>query len=396
MFARRDNSQNAPGGAVAIVRDILDTAIQSAASDVHFEPTPRAMDVRFRLDGVLRTVETLPSDLAESVVARLKVLAGVLTYRNDVPQEGRIELDELPDAAGPRRIRELRLATFPTLHGQRAVVRIFADDTRLRTLDQLSLPGTIVQSLRGIAARGEGMLLLSGPAGSGKSTTLAALLRSLVADNPGRSIVTLEDPVEQVIEGVTQVPISAGGEMTFPVALRSLLRQDPEILMIGEIRDAETARIAVQAGLTGHLVLTTLHSGRPEAALLRLLEMGVEPYQVTSSVQAVVNQRLVRRLCDECRRAVGESVFEPVGCSACLETGYRGRLPVAELLRLDGELRRALLGGADADELSALLGRRGHMTLRQAGLGLLADGETSRAELDAVCPPKDENEPSES
>jgi type II secretory ATPase GspE/PulE/Tfp pilus assembly ATPase PilB-like protein len=354
------------------------------------------MDVRFRLDGVLRTVETLPAAMAQSVVARLKVLAGVLTYRNDVPQEGRIELDELPDTAGSVRVRELRLATFPTLHGQRAVVRIFADDTSLRTLDQLSLPPAMVQSLREITARGEGMLLLSGPAGSGKSTTLAALLRSLVADNPGRSIVTLEDPVEQVIEGVTQVPISNGGEMTFPLALRSLLRQDPEILMIGEIRDAETARIATQAGLTGHLVLTTLHSGRPEAALLRLLEMGVEPYQVTSSVQAVVNQRLLRRLCGACRRPVERGGFEPGGCEACMGIGYRGRLPVAELLRMDGALRRAVLDGADVDELSALLRRRGHMTLRQAGRGLVAEGQTSLAELDSACPPEDGDQPSES
>jgi general secretion pathway protein E len=336
------------------------------------------------LDGVLNTVERLPRSLAENVVSRLKVMAGLLTYRNDVPQEGRIE------SAGARggEAIDRRLAVFPTIHGQRAVVRLFHDEPALAELEGLGLSETVLSALKGIAGSRGGVLLLTGPAGSGKSTTLAAMLRHIVTRFPGKSVVTLEDPVERRIEGVAQVQIAAGGQMTFPTALRSLLRQDPEVLMIGEIRDAETARIAVEAGLTGHLLMSTMHSGTPAAALLRLLEMGIEPYQVTSSVSAVVNQRLLRRLCEGCKKrdgGAGPVRFRPAGCPECLQTGYKGRTLIAEMILLDGELRKAVLNKADLDELEDLLARRGHMNLRQDGARLVAEGITSQQELDAAC-----------
>jgi general secretion pathway protein E len=278
----------------------------------------------------------------------------------------------------------MRLATFPTIHGQRAVIRLLGLDPGLSRLEDLGLGESILSDLRQIAGSNQGVLLLTGPAGSGKSTTLAALLGHIHGRFAGKSIVTLEDPVERRIEGVTQVQISPHGEMTFPVALRSLLRQDPQVLMIGEIRDAQTAAIAIEAGLTGHLLMSTMHSGTPAGALLRLLEMGIEPYQVTSSVQAVVNQRLVRRLCGHCKREVGGGRCESVGCEACFATGFRGRALLAEMVHLDGDLRKAILAKADMEQLEAILHARGHMTLRQEASALVARGVTSQAEMETV------------
>jgi type II secretory ATPase GspE/PulE/Tfp pilus assembly ATPase PilB-like protein len=207
----------------------------------------------------------------------------------------------------------------------------------------------------------------------------------MVETFPGKSVVTLEDPVEIRIDGVTQVPITPHGQMTFATALRSLLRQDPQVLMIGEIRDAETARIAIEAGLTGHLLMSTMHSGTPAGALLRLLEMGIEPYQVTSSVSAALNQRLVRRLCAQCKRRDAGGTFEAVGCPACLGTGFRGRALIAEMVQLNSELRQAVLAKADLDELETLLWSQGRATVFTDGQRLVEAGVTTAAELQKAC-----------
>ena len=367
---------------VFLVDDLLKKAVEYGASDVHFEPTGAELAVKFRLDGVLSTVEKLPKSLSDNVIARLKVLGGLLTYRNDIPQEGRIEISKVGDSS----VVDQRLAVFPTIHGQRAVVRLFYQNRELMELDQLGFSPQLIANLKNIAAGNQGVLLLTGPAGSGKSTTLAAVLRHILGKFGGRSVVTLEDPVEIRIDGATQVQITPHGEMTFPTALRSLLRQDPQVLMIGEIRDAETAKIAIEAGLTGHLLMSTLHSGTPAAALIRLLEMGIEPYQLTSSVSAVVNQRLARKLCPQCKKKDTEAdTYEPSGCEDCFQTGYKGRVLMAEMVQLDGELRQALLAKADLDQLEDILRSRGHMTMVQDGMRLVGQGVTTRSEIKTVC-----------
>jgi type II secretory ATPase GspE/PulE/Tfp pilus assembly ATPase PilB-like protein len=367
---------------VALVDDLLKKAVRYGASDVHFEPTGSDLAVKYRLDGVLNTVEKIPKSLSDNVIARLKVLGGLLTYRNDIPQEGRIEINKSQNG----QVTDQRLAVFPTIHGQRAVVRLFYSHKKLMDLKQLGFSDQIFNALKEIALRNMGILLLTGPAGSGKSTTLAAILRDILKNFPGKSVVTLEDPVEIRIEGATQTQITPHGQMTFPTALRSLLRQDPQVLMIGEIRDAETAKITIEAGLTGHLLMSTMHSGTPAGAFLRLLEMGIEPYQVTSSVSAVLNQRLVRRLCEKCKRKSKENdSFEPAGCEECFHTGYKGRILIAEMVQLDSELRKAILAKADIDQLERILKGKGHTNMVSDGKRLISQGLTTFQELTKVC-----------
>lgn len=366
---------------VSLVDDLLKKAVNSGASDVHFEPTDSELLVKFRLDGVLNPIERVPRALSENVIARLKVLGGLLTYRNDIPQEGRIEISKTQQNG----VVDQRLAVFPTIHGQRAVVRLFYSNKELMELEQLGFSDQICSALKRIAAKSQGVLLLTGPAGSGKSTTLASLLRYILRNFPGKSVVTLEDPVEIRIDGATQVQITPHGQMTFPTALRSLLRQDPQVLMIGEIRDAETARIAIEAGLTGHLLMSTMHSGTPAGAILRLLEMGIEPYQVTSSISAVLNQRLVRKLCNKCKKKIRQEVFEAVGCEDCFNTGYKGRALIAEMVQLDSPLRKAILAKADLDEIENILQSKGHTNMFEDGRRLVADGVTAQEELNKVC-----------
>ena len=377
-----ENPKNKAQDVVALVDNLLEGAMNAGASDIHFEPTEEGLVVKYRLDGVLETVEKLPKFLSENIIARLKVLGGLLTYRNDIPQEGRIEIT----GHNSQGVLDERLAVFPTIHGQRAVVRIFYQHRNLTELQQLGFSEAVYKTLKSVAFKNQGLLLLTGPAGSGKSTTLAAMLRFILRNFPGKSIVTLEDPVEIRVEGVTQVQITPFGEMTFPTALRSLLRQDPQVLMIGEIRDAETAKIAIEAALTGHFLMSTMHSGMPAAGFLRLLEMGIEPYQVTSSVCAILNQRLVRKLCDKCKKKNEKTAtFEIVGCKDCLNAGYKGRVLISEIVELNSELRKAIVQKTDLEKLETLLKNQGHTNMLADGKRLIREGVTTVDELNRVC-----------
>ena len=343
-IALRDPSS--PRFSVEVVELILAEARAAGASDVHLQPTAEGLSMRWRIDGVLHEAGLVPREVAPNVVARLKVLAELLTYRTDVPQEGRIR--------GEAGDLEMRLSTFPTIHGEKAVVRLFAASGGLTRLDDLGLPPEILEALRRLLGETSGAILFSGPAGSGKTTTIYACLRELVAATEGRrSLATLEDPVEVAVAGVAQSQVNPPAGFDLETGLRSLLRQDPEVIAVGEIRDRATAEVAFQASLTGHLVLTTFHAGSAAGAVGRLSDMGIEPYLLRSGILAIVSQRLVRKLCD-CAREVDDPSARlglpvrrarlPVGCDACGGTGYRGRLVLAEMLVPDAsDLGRAIL-----------------------------------------------------
>lgn len=365
--------RSGPDGVVRAVDLVLAEADRLGASDVHFQPTARALDVRVRIDGVLRPLAALPREVAPNVVARLKVMAELLTYRTDVPQEGSVR-----PPAGSGGV-ERRVSTFPTVHGENAVVRVFDPSAGLLELNQLGLAADILAGLDGLLRGRSGVILLTGPSGSGKTTTIYACLRRLVADGPGRHVVTIEDPVERAVEGVSQSQARPGTEFDFARGLRSLLRQDPEVIMVGEVRDRETAAVAVEAALTGHLIFTTLHAGSACGVVGRLLEMGVEPYLLTAGVRGILNQRLLRRACEACRG---------VGCDTCGGTGYRGRFLVAELLTPDAAFRQAVLRRADEDALEAVARGSGWRTIRAAADAAVAEGRTTAAEVERVFGPR--------
>jgi type II secretory ATPase GspE/PulE/Tfp pilus assembly ATPase PilB-like protein len=337
---------------------MLDAALARRASDLHLDPREDAMAIRARIDGLLEDVEQVDPAVGAAMVTRLMVMAQLLTYRRDQPQEGRTVFA----GAAPGRAAELRVSVIPTTHGLRAVVRLPAELDRPCAVGDLGLPAGVLAELQRLAASDQGLLLVTGPAGAGKTTTLYALLRHIVQTRRGSSVVAIEDPVESDLPGVTQVQVRDEGPMTYAAALRSVLRQDPQVLMLGEIRDAATATIAVQAALSGHRLLATMHAGAPGAAIARLLEMGVEPYQVAGALDAVVTQRLVRRIDGR--------------------GGYAGRAPLAEIAPMTAELRRAVVARSDAQALGAVIAARpGFQSLRQSGQEAARNGVTDEAEL---------------
>lgn len=373
--------------ATEAVDRVLAEARRVGASDAHLVPTPEGLDVRWRIDGVLQPAAVLPARVAPNVVARLKVLADLLTYRTDVPQEGRIR-------GTPGEV-EMRVSTFPTLHGEKAVVRLFADPGRYLRLDDLGLPVAVAAALRRLLAETSGAILLAGPAGSGKTTTIYACLRELVAGSEGRrSLVTLEDPIEVAVPGVSQAQVNPAAGFDLATGLRSILRQDPEVLAVGEIRDRGTAEVAFQAALTGHLVLTTFHAGSAAGALGRLADMGIEPYLLRSGLRAVLCQRLVRRLCDCAAPAPADAprlglpsapARVPVGCPLCRGTGYRGRLVLAEVLLPDAPaLGPAILGRVDVARLERAALDAGMTGRWQHAAEAVADGRTTPEEVRRV------------
>lgn len=343
---------------------LLEEALRQRASDIHFEPTAQGYEVRYRIDGLLENVARFDPAVGKSLVNRLMVLGHLLTYRMDVPQEGRLKAS-LAAFAQPL---DLRLAIIPTVHGLRAAVRLPADLVQPRKLEELGLPAGVFQGLLRFATADTGLLAITGPAGAGKTTTIYALLEKIVELSPGLSVIALEDPVERHLPGVTQIEVSPFGELTYEKSLRSILRQDPQVLMLGEIRDAATASLALQAALAGHRLICTFHAATAGGAIARLFEMGMEPYQITSALFGVVNQRLLRKK-------------DPAG-------GYQGRIPAAEMVVLDEPLRAAVLQRLDADSLRNVYQRQpGYLPLSAAADALIAAGLTDAPEARRVLGP---------
>lgn len=337
-----------PDGVPALVDALIAEARNRQASDLHLEPGSRSVAVRMRVAGILETVVDLPLPLAPNLTARCKILAGLLTYRLDIPQEGGFR-----DAIG-----EGRISTFPVVHGEKVVVRFFQAD-RIHNVSDLGFEPAIVQGLIQTLDLRDGMVLVTGPSGSGKTTTIYACLQRLAA--AGRQVCTLEDPVEREIAGITQSSIRPAAGFDFACGLRSLLRQDPDVIMIGEIRDRETAESALRAGLTGHLVIATIHASSASGAASRLLDMGLEPYLLTGSLRAVLHQRLVRRLAPEAEKPT--------------------RFPLAELLIPGREFRKSVLARADADALEQAALADGLVPLAEAARGALHTGVLSADEI---------------
>jgi type II secretory ATPase GspE/PulE/Tfp pilus assembly ATPase PilB-like protein len=373
-----------PRYAIAVIDRTLAAAQEAGASDLHFLPGAAGLQLTWRLDGVLQPVVLLPAKVAPNIVARLKVLAELLTYRTDVPQEGRIR-------GVPGEV-EMRVSTFPTLFGEKAVVRMFAAPGRFLGLGDLGLPASVRDELSRLLAETSGAILLSGPAGSGKTTTIYACLRELAAATRGqRSLVSLEDPIEAVVSGVAQSQVNAAAGFTLESGLKSLLRQDPEVIAIGEIRDKATAEIALQAALTGHLILTTFHAGSACEVIGRLLDMGIEPYVVRSGLRAVLAQRLVRRLCDCAEPSTRPEDFLglpvraarlPRGCDLCRGTGYSGRTVLAEMLLPEtDEMARAVLARSDVRRLEQVAVAAGMIDRWDRACAAVEAGLTSPEEV---------------
>jgi type IV pilus assembly protein PilB len=373
---------------VKFVSTIITQAVHGGASDIHIEPDADVLRVRNRLDGILQEVTTAPKGLQGGVLSRIKILADMDISERRVPQDGRIQMK-----VGERDI-DFRVSTLPTIYGEKVVLRILDKRQGLVKLPELGFsPGTF-ETVQRLVTRPYGLFLVTGPTGSGKTTTLCAALNTI--NTMARNIVTIEDPVEYQLKIINQVQVNVKAGVTFANGLRSILRQDPDVIMVGEIRDRETATIAIQAALTGHLVLSTLHTNDAPSAVARLVDIGVEPYLIASSLIGVVAQRLVRKICPSCRKptTVPSGVFEGVtpeggtlspakgaGCSGCRNTGYNGRTALFELLTVNDALRDLIVERATASAMRAAAIQAGYAPLRHAGLAKAASGITTLEEV---------------
>jgi type IV pilus assembly protein PilB len=372
---------------VRLVNTILVQAVADRASDVHLIPESETLVLRLRIDGVLHTVATFPKVLHPAILSRLKIMAGMDIAEKRQPQDGRCQLQ-----VGNQEV-DVRAATLPTIHGEKIALRLLDRNAALLDLAALGMAPEELNAVRGFAAKPHGLILATGPTGSGKTTTLYALLQTL--DAVHRNIITFEDPVEYHLPNVTQIQVNRKAGMTFAHGLRAILRQDPDIVMVGEIRDRETSEIAIHAALTGHLVLSTLHTNDCVGAVTRLLDMGVEPYLAASALEGVLSQRLVRTICPSCRTATtpdpdvlagfglppGTALASGSGCPACKQTGYLGRTGIFEALVPREELRRAIIRKSAAETVRDLARSAGLRTLRETGLEKVRSGVTTIEEI---------------
>lgn len=371
---------------IRLLNAILADAIRENASDIHIEPFENQLRVRFRIDGQLRTVLTLKPTIAPLLISRVKVLAGLDISEKRLPQDGRIAI-----RLGGRAV-DLRVSTLPASFGERAVLRLLDKSAGRLSLDQLGMPPDVLARFRSLLDRPHGVILVTGPTGSGKTTTLYAALSHL--NEAQRNILTIEDPVEYNLPGINQTQVHPKAGLTFAKGLRAMLRQDPDVVMVGEIRDRETADIAIQASLTGHLVLSTLHTNTAIGAVTRLRDMGVEPFLLASGLVGVMAQRLVRRLCPTCKAPYaadaataaqvgvepGATLYRPTGCAACHHTGYQGRLGLYELVVIDERLRQMIHDDASELEMADYAHRQAS-PLEESGWAKVRAGETSVEEV---------------
>jgi len=386
----RDLASEVP--VIRLVNQMLVRALESRASDVHIEPFENQLKVRYRIDGILHEIEPPPRQLKAAIISRLKILAQLNIAERRLPQDGRIKI-----RLGGKDV-DLRIATVPTLYGESVVIRLLERGQIFTQLDALGFPPEPLARFNEMILKPHGMILVTGPTGSGKTTTLYGALQKI--NDPGKKIITIEDPVEYQLAGVNQIHVKPQIGLTFANGLRSIVRQDPDVIMVGEIRDAETAEIAVQAALTGHLVFSTLHTNDAAGAISRLLEMGVQDYLLSSSLLGVLAQRLVRRLCPSCRKEIPFSeaaavppelesrngdgfniVWEAVGCPECSGTGYLGRVGIFELLPVTQEICKLIVQHADAGAIRNLAVAQGMRLLREDGWDKVRQGVTTFAEV---------------
>ncbi|MEZ5644542.1 MAG: type II secretion system ATPase GspE [Burkholderiaceae bacterium] len=361
---------------IRMLNALLTQAARDGASDIHIEPYERHSSVRFRVDGTLREVVQPNRALHAALISRLKIMAELDISEKRLPQDGRISL-----RIGTRAV-DVRVSTLPSAHGERAVLRLLDKSESKLNLEAVGMEGDVLARFERLIRQPHGIILVTGPTGSGKTTTLYAALQRLDAST--LNIMTVEDPIEYELPGIGQTQVNARIELTFAKALRAILRQDPDVIMIGEIRDFETAQIAIQASLTGHLVLATLHTNDAPSAVTRLTDMGVEPFLLSSSLLGVLAQRLVRRLCPHCRRQDEQGRWQPVGCSLCNHSGYKGRTGIYEMMVADERVRELVHNRAAESEIAAAAVAGGLRTMRQDGQRLVETGVTSLAEVMSV------------
>ena len=373
---------------IQLVDRIVSEAIRTRASDIHLEPEESGLAVRYRIDGVLRQAMVLPKAAGLPLVSRVKIMAQLDIADRMRPQDGRARV-----AVGGGSRVDLRISTLPSAHGEKVVIRVLDQRTTVLSLDAIGLNPDELERIHTLLGIREGIILVTGPTGSGKTTTLYSMLRTVQAR--GVNIVTVEDPVEYRIQGVVQVQVNEKAGLTFPAALRSILRQDPDVILVGEVRDNETAVIAVQASLTGHMVLTTLHTNDAASSITRLLDIGVESYKIAAAVKGIIAQRLLRRLCTHCKAPsttvladrlrewfpAGTSLFDGAGCDECSNTGYRGRLAITEVMVTNAELERAMVAGDSIEHINDIARASGMRGLWESGVQHARAGDTSVDEL---------------
>ncbi len=390
-FSATAAAEDAP--VIQFVNQLIQRAVTERASDVHLDPSEREMQVRFRIDGVLHAVMQVPRAAQASVVSRIKIMAEINIAERRLPQDGRISLNISGKAVS------LRVVTLPTAYGEAIVIRVLEESEGVRSLTDLGMAPGALKLFEASFRRPWGAIIVTGPTGSGKSTTMYATLAEL--NQPSRNIITVEDPIEYRLAGVKQMQVNRKAGLGFPTALRSILRADPDVVMIGEMRDPETAKIACEAALTGHLVITSLHTNDATSTPVRLLDMGIEPFMVTSSLNCIVAQRLARRLCERCKEPYdpglekdaevvlpdwlyegkGHTFFRGIGCNACANTGYRGRIAIHEVLEMSDEIDHLVVTNATPREIQQLAVDQGMVTMREDGLQKAASGETSLEEV---------------